>query len=444
MPTRPPLRVVDGSPPRPVVIVGAGFGGLAAARALGKRGITVTLIDRQNHHLFQPLLYQVATAALSPADIAAPIRAIVRDRPSVRVLMDEVTGVDTAARIVRTAAGAAISYAALIVATGARHGYFGRDDWAEHARGIKTLEDAVGVRHDILWTLEREETRRQEHPAARHAPLTFAIIGGGPTGVEMAGAVIELTRHVAMRDFPNISRDCVKVVLIQGGPRLLPGFPATLSRAAQRSLGKLGVRVLLDSRVTAIDAGGVNLGETRIDTAVTIWAAGVMASPAARWLGVEADRSGRVPVDADLAVPGLPGVYAIGDTALVTDVAGRIAPGVAAAAKQQGEHVAETVIAALAGRPPATRFRYRDRGNLATIGRSHAVAYLGRIRLSGLTAWLLWVTAHLWFLVGFRNRFVVGAAWMWSYLTRERGVRLITDCDAPRTIAVTRAATAAK
>ena len=409
-----------------IVIVGAGFGGLAAARELGSRGVAVTLVDRQNHHLFQPLLYQVATAALSPADIAAPVRSIVKDLPSVSVLMDELVGIDAAARTIRTANGATLPYDALVIATGARHSYFGNDGWAEHAPGIKTLDDAVRVRRDVLLAMERAETVRQEDATQRSIPITFAIIGGGPTGVEMAGAVAELTRHVATMDFRHISPTCVRVVLIEGGARVLASFPPRLSAAALRSLKELGVEVMLDARVTRIDAGGVEVGGVRMATAATIWAAGVQASPAAAWLGVDPDRSGRVPVAADLEVAGRPGVFAIGDTAAVTDATGRSVPGIAAAAKQQGRHVALTILARLGRARAPSPFRYRDYGSLATIGRRRAVADLGRVRLHGLAAWLLWSTAHLWFLVGFRNRLVVGTHWIWNYLTFERGARLIT------------------
>ncbi len=444
MSAKPRLRIISTGPTPQIVIVGAGFGGLAAARALGRQGVPVTLIDRRNHHLFQPLLYQVATAALSPADIAAPIRTILKDYPSVSVLMDEVVAVDSAARTVRTANGGSIDYTALILATGARHSYFGNDAWAEHAPGIKTLEDAVRVRRDILLAMEQAETMRQEDPARRSVPITFAIIGGGPTGVEMAGAIAELTRHAAAMDFRYISPTCVKVVLIEGGERLLAALPPRLSAAAKASLEQLGVEVRLGVRVTGVDADGILINGDRIATAATIWAAGVQASPAARWLGVETDRSGRVPVTAALAVAGHADVYAIGDTAAVVDARGQTVPGIAAAAKQQGLYVAAAIVAGLNGHAPRP-FTYRHHGNLATIGRRHAVADLGWARFRGFPAWLIWSTAHLYFLVGFRNRFVVGANWIWNYLTFERGARLITGYDgAPQpTAAVTRLQSAA-
>ncbi len=421
----------DGRRPQ-VVIVGAGFGGLSAAGVLARADVDITLIDRQNHHLFQPLLYQVATAALSPADIAAPVRAIVKRQPHTRVLLDEVVGVDTAQRRVMLASGALAPYDALVLATGARHSYFGRDDWAAHAPGIKTIDDALSVRRRILLALETAETIRQEHLAERDEFLTFVIIGGGPTGVEMAGAVAELTRQAVEMDFRLITRRCVRIILIEASDRLLASFPMALSLEALRALERLDVEVRLGARVTAIEEHVVMVGEERIAAATVIWAAGVQASPAAAWLGAAADRAGRLIVGADLAAPGLTGVYAIGDTAAVTDAAGRLSPGVAPAAKQQGEHVGRAVAAFLAGAPAPKSYRYRNFGNLATIGRMSAVVDLGWLRLHGLAAWLLWSTAHLYFLVGFRNRFVVGANWMWNYVTFDRGARLITGIDPPQ------------
>ena len=413
-------------PARHIVIVGAGFGGLAAACALGKRGVPVTLIDRQNHHLFQPLLYQVATAALSPADIAAPIRAIVKRFPSVRVLMDEVTGVDHTSHIVRTANGADIPYDALIIATGAQHSYFGNDQWSAYAPGIKTIDDAIRVRRDILVAMERAETMRQEDPASRSKPIVFAVIGGGPTGVEMAGAIAELTRHAAAMDFKHISPTCVRVLLIEGSDRLLAAFSPESSAAALKSLGELGVEVMLSHRVTAIDANGVTANGELIPTAANIWAAGVQASPAAKWLGVTPDRSGRVPVDAQLRVVDRPDIFVLGDTAAQRDATGKAVPGIAPAAKQQGLHVASFIAAKIAGKREPRPFRYNDAGVLATIGRRRAVIDLPKMRLNGFVAWLLWSTVHLYFLVGFRNRFIVGLTWLWNYVTFERGVRLIT------------------
>jgi NADH dehydrogenase FAD-containing subunit len=412
-----------------VVIVGAGFGGLSAAAGLRSLDVDVTIIDRQNHHLFQPLLYQVATAALSPADIAAPIRAIVSGHPNTHVLMDEVVGVSTEARRLTLATGATVPYDYLVLATGARHSYFGRDDWAAHAPGIKTIDDAIRVRAKILLALERAETNRQENVSQRDEHLTFVIVGGGPTGVEMAGAVAELTRHAASKDLRFVTPKCVRVILIEAGPRLLATFPEDLSEAARRSLESLGVKVRLDCRVTGIDAAGVTLGDERIATMTVIWAAGLQASAAGAWLGAARDRAGRVSVGADLTVPGHGDVFVIGDTAAVTHGRERPVPGVAPAAKQQGAYVARTIASRVLGRRPPAPFRYRDDGSLATIGRQRAVVDLGWLRLQGPVAWMLWSTAHLYFLVGFRNRLIVGLNWLWNYLTFNRGARLITGVD---------------
>ncbi len=412
-------------PHRRVVIVGAGFGGLNTALSLASDRVDITLIDRQNHHLFQPLLYQVATAGLSPADIAAPIRSIVKNASSVRVLMDEMAGVDADARTVALASGALLPYDDLVIATGASHSYFGNDHWSAYAPGIKTIDDAIRVRRDLLLAMERAETMRQEHIASRDTPVTFAVIGGGPTGVEMAGAIAELARHAAEMDFRHITKNCVHVVLIQSGPRLLASFPEALSRLAQKSLEGLGVEVRLDSRVTDIGAGGVTIGDEYLPTAATVWAAGVKASPAAQWLGIAGDRSGRVAVTGTLTVPDRPEIFVIGDAAAIARGADFV-PGIAAAAKQQGRYVAGVIAARAAGKKAPPPFRYRDHGQLATIGRKRAVADFGWSRISGLPAWILWSTAHIYFLVGFRSRFVVGLNWLWNYVTFERGARLIT------------------
>jgi NADH dehydrogenase len=406
-----------------VVIVGAGFGGLAAAQALRHAPVDIALIDQRNHHLFQPLLYQVATAALSPADIAAPIRGILAGNRNTRVLLDRVDGVDGAARRVRLASGASVAYDWLILATGARHSYFGRDEWAAHAPGIKTIDDATAVRRKVLLALERAETETE--PARRRALLTFVVVGGGPTGVEMAGAIAELARKSVSRDFRSITPHCSRVVLIESGPRLLSAFPESLSAKAQEAIERLGVEVRLGAPVTAIGPDHVTVGAERIPAFTAIWAAGVQASPAAAWLGVPSDRAGRVRVDAQLRVPGHAAVFVIGDTAHCAGPDGRPLPGVAPVAKQQGRHVAATIRAALAG-APGRPFRYRDYGNLATIGRRAAVIHFGRLRLSGFPAWLLWSVAHIWFLVGFRSRIVVGLTWLWNYLTFARSARLIT------------------
>ena len=406
-----------------VVIVGAGFGGLAAAQSLKAAPVDVTLVDKRNHHLFQPLLYQVATAALSPADIAAPIRAIVARNLNTRVLLDRVTGVDTEAGQVQLGSGSRLPYDWLVLATGARHSYFGRDEWAEHAPGIKTIDDATAVRRKVLLALERAETETDQDK--RHALLTFVVIGGGPTGVEMAGAIAELARRSVSRDFRSITPHCSRVILVEGGPRLLAGFPEALSERARRAIESLGVEVRLDARVSDVGPDHVRIGDEIVPAYTAVWAAGVMASPAAAWLGAEADPAGRVRVGADLRVPGHPNVFVIGDTSTVPGAAGRPLPGVAPVAKQQGRHVAATIKAALTGRPPRP-FRYRDYGNLATIGRRRAVVDFGRVRISGLAAWLIWCVAHIWFLVGFRSRVVVGLSWLWNYLTFERSARLIT------------------
>ncbi|WP_017669357.1 NAD(P)/FAD-dependent oxidoreductase [Sandarakinorhabdus sp. AAP62] len=410
----------------PVVIIGAGFAGLAAARALGAAGISTVVIDRQNHHLFQPLLYQVATAGLSAADIAAPIRTILRDLPDVGVLMDEVVGIDRVARSVQLASGGHITFAQLVVASGARHAYFRNPEWAAHAPGIKTIDDAIRVRRDLLLALERAETMRAEQRETRADHLTFVVVGGGPTGVELAGAIAELTRHAAERDFPHITRNCVRVILVDSGDRLLKALPEALSAAASRALMGLGVEIRLNARVTALAAGQIMIGDARLPAAVTIWAAGVAASPAARWLGAAADGSGRVLVGPDLALPDDAEIFVVGDTAAACNADGAAVPGVATAAKQMGEHAARAIIARRQ-QQPAPRFRYRHQGSMATIGRSHAVADLGWLQLSGLPGWLLWCTVHLWFLAGFRNRLVVGANWLWRYLTFESSARLITQ-----------------
>lgn len=409
-----------------VVVVGAGFGGLAVVKGLRHQKVDITVVDRQNHHLFQPLLYQVATAALSPADIAAPIRTIVKAQENVHVLLDEVVDVDAGAKSIALASGAALDYDLLVLATGARHSYFGNDRWAAFAPGIKTIDDATRVRRTILIAMERAETYRQEKSAQRDEFLTFVVIGGGPTGVEMAGAIAELTRHAAAMDFRYITPDCVRIILIEAGPRLLPAFPEDLSAAAKKALEKLHVEVRLNGRVTDIDASGVMLGEERIETVSVVWAAGVQASLAAIWLKAPMDRAGRVMVEPNLTAPGHPDIFVIGDTAFVAGRNGRPIPGVAPAAKQQGEYVARSISALVRGKRKRGRFHYRDFGSLATIGRKRAVIDFGWLHLQGLPAWILWSTAHLYFLVGFRSRLLVGLTWLWNYLTFERGARLIT------------------
>ena len=402
-----------------VVIVGAGFGGLAAAKRLAGKPVDVTLVDRRNHHVFQPLLYQVATAALSPADIAAPIRSIFSDARNVRVLLDEVTGIDTVADSVQLASGARLDFDWLILATGVRHSYFGRDDWAENAPGLKSIEDALDIRRKVLLALERAET--ETHPGRRKALLTFVVIGGGPTGVEMAGAIAELARRSVSRDFRSITPHCSRVILIEAGDRLLPAFPPELSASAERSLEELGVELRLGDPVAEV---GTNLVATRREQILShtiVWAAGVRASPAAQWLNVDHDQAGRIFVEPDLRVPGKANIFAVGDTANVEVRPGLSLPAVAPVAKQEGRFVADVIL----GRAAQT-FAYRDYGNLATVGRSRAVVDLRGIHLTGVIAWLIWCFAHIAFLIGFRSRLSVMLSWLWTYATYHRSARLIT------------------
>ena len=407
-----------------VVILGAGFGGINAAMGLRKAKVDITVIDRRNYHLFQPLLYQVATAGLSPAQIAMPIRHILKRQKNATVLMEKVHGIDKDARVVITSSRR-VPYDYLVVATGARHAYFGHDEWEETAPGLKTIGDATEIRARILIAFEKAEVT--EDPNLRGKLLTFVVVGGGPTGVELSGAIAELARKAIVRDFRHIDSSTARVVLVEAGERLLPAFPANLSASAKRQLEKLGVEVRLGHAVTQCDDSGVVLADGEgISSACVLWAAGVTASRSARWLDAEADRAGRVIVNDDLSLPGHPDIFVIGDTAAVKGVDGRLVPGVAAAAKQMGRYVADTVKARLAGKP-VKPFRYIDYGNLATIGRKAAVADFGWMRLSGFPAWLLWTFAHLWFLVGFRNRIIVFLDWAWAYATFDRGARLITE-----------------
>jgi NADH dehydrogenase/putative oxidoreductase len=412
-----------------VVIVGGGFAGIAAARALRDTQCDVVLIDQHNYHLFQPLLYQVATASLSPADIATPIRALFRGQPNVSVVLGEVTAIDAKHRLVVTRHGATIPYDTLILATGARHAYFGHDDWEDAAPGLKTLDDATSLRRRLLLAFERAEI--ETDPAARKALLTFVVIGGGPTGVELAGAIAELARHGLTREFRAIDPAQARVMLIQSGDRLLPAFPASLSRAATRALRNLGVEVCVGNAVDGVDEHGVTLGGQRIACATSFWAAGVAASPAAAWLKAAADRAGRLLVAPDLTVPGCPDIFAVGDTAAVNAWNGQPVPGLAPAAKQAGEYAARVIRARLAGRHAPKPFRYHHSGSLATIGRREAVADFGRVKIDGSLAWWIWGMVHILFLAGTRNRLVVGVQWFWAYLTFGRGIRLITG-DARR------------
>ncbi len=425
----------DGSPgagtgarrPR-VVIVGGGFGGLEAVRRLARAPVDIVLVDRQNHHCFQPLLYQVATATLSPADIAWPIRGIIGARSNVTVLMAEVTGVDTARRCVLTTAQA-LPYDMLVLASGATHSYFGHDEWAPLAPGLKRIEDATGIRRRVLLAFERAELAEDE--AERRRLTTFVLVGGGPTGVELAGATAELARQALPLDFRRVDPRRARVILVEAGPRILPAFPPHLSAYAARALERIGVEVLTGAPVTGIDAAGVTLGDTRIEAATVIWAAGVVASPAARWVGAESDRAGRIRVAPDLSVPGLEGVFAIGDTAAVTMPDGRPVPGIAAAAKQMGRYVADLIARRVAGGPPPPPFAYRHQGDLATIGRKAAVVKLRRLELTGFLGWAFWSLAHVYFLIGTRNRLTVALTWAWNYVTFQRAARLITEPDAP-------------
>ena len=416
-----PAFSIDGLPR--VVIVGAGFGGLACARALRQARVQVTLIDRNNYHLFQPLLYQVATAGLAPGDIAAPVRGLFREQFNARVLLGTVTALDTVARRVMIGE-LEIAYDYLVLGTGASHSYFGRDDWAAHAPGLKRVEDATDIRRRVLTAFERAEACEDE--TQRNALLTFLIVGGGPTGVELAGAIAELARFGMEKDFRRFDPAAARVILVQAAPRILPTFPQTLSDSAQRSLEKLGIEVLTGSRVEAIDEHGVTVSGKRIASRTVLWAAGVVASPAAKWLGREADNAGRIKVGTDLSVTGLPEIFAVGDTAHSTAWNGQPVPGLAPAAKQGGLYVASVIRARIAGRIPPRPFRYRHLGSLATIGRKAAVADFGSVRLSGAGAWWLWGLVHVGFLVGVRNRVSVMFDWFWAYLTLRSGTRLIT------------------
>jgi NADH dehydrogenase len=412
---------------RHVVIVGGGFAGLQAAKALRDVPVLVTLIDRRNHHLFQPLLYQVATAALSPADIAQPIRSVLRAQENVDVVLGEVRAIDPIAREVVLDDGR-IGYDYLILAAGAHHAYFGHDDWEPLAPGLKTLEDALAIRRRILNSFE--EAEREPDANRRKALMTFVVVGGGPTGVEMAGAIAEIARHSLARDFRHIDTRDARVVLVEAGNRVLEAFPERLSRRALADLERLGVDVRFGQPVTAIAPGEVTIGTEALAAWTVVWAAGVRASPLAQSLGVELDRAGRVLVQPDLSIPGHPEIFVAGDMAALTDSRGRPLPGTAPVALQQGASASANVARLLQGR--ATRpFHYRDRGNMATIGRNAAVADIAGLRLSGFIAWLAWAVIHILNLIGFRNRVLVALQWLWSYLTFQRGARLITG-PAPR------------
>ncbi|MBS4005558.1 MAG: NAD(P)/FAD-dependent oxidoreductase [Afipia sp.] len=411
-----------------VVVVGAGFGGLETVHQLAGAPVRITMIDRRNHHLFQPLLYQVATASLATSEIAWPIRHLLRKRKEIATLLSTVENIDVAGRRVLLDDGSAVTYDTLVLATGARHAYFGHDDWEPFAPGLKTLEDATTVRRRILLAFERAE--RETDPQRRAALLTFVIIGAGPTGVELAGTIAELARTTLVGDFRSIDTRESRVVLIEAGPRVLAAFTEDLSAYAQRALEKLGVEVELGQPVTACSAEGVVYGGKTLPAATIIWAAGVQASPAAQWIGAPADRAGRAQVEPDLTAPGHKEIFVIGDAAAVADPEGKPVPGIAPAAKQQGKHVAATIRARLAGNHHDGPFRYRHAGSLATIGKRLAVIDFGRIKLRGALAWWIWGLAHIYFLIGVRNRLSVALSWLWIHTRDQRSSRLITQGSA--------------
>ena len=419
-----------------VVIVGAGFGGLNAAEKLASAPVKITVIDRKNYHTFQPLLYQVATAGLSPGEIAAPIRSILRHHANVEVLMAEVTGFDLERRVVKTE-DQEVPYDSLIVAAGASHAYFGHEEWEPFAPGLKTIEDAIEIRRRVLLAFELAE--RRAAAGEGNDPLNFVVVGAGPTGVELAGTLAEICRHALAKDFRMIDPSRARIHLLEGGAHVLPAYPEDLSRSAVKQLRRLGVDVATSTMVTKIEPGVIYAGETRMDAAVILWAAGVAASPLGKKLGVPTDRAGRVLVAADLSIPKHPEVFVIGDLAALKDVSGNLLPGVAPVAILEGRYVAELIrseIRAVAAAgvnstslvQPAPRkaFHYHDKGSLATIGRAAAIAQFGRIHISGFLAWLAWLFVHILFLIGFRNRVLVFIQWAWSYFTYERSARLIT------------------
>jgi NADH dehydrogenase len=405
-----------------VVIIGGGFGGLYAARTLSGAAVRITLIDRHNYHLFQPLLYQVATAALNPSDIAAPIRAVLNRQQNTSVILGDVATIDAAQKFVHLADGAVIAYDYLIVATGATHSYFGHPEWERLAPGLKTIDDALEIRRRVLLAFEAAE--RESDPAVQEALLTFVIVGAGPTGAELAGALSEIARQTMLRDFRRINPSSARVILVEGKDRVLPVYPEKLSEKARRQLERLGVEVITNAVVTSLSEKEVCIGDRTIPARTVLWAAGVEASPLARSLGVPLDRAGRVLVNDDLTIPGHDDVFVIGDLAAAKFGDGFV-PGVAPGAIQEGVHAARNIEYALAGKPRKP-FRYWDKGSLATIGRAAAVADFGFLKLSGFIAWFAWLAIHILFLIGFRNRFLVITQWAWAYLTYQRGARLIT------------------
>jgi len=408
-----------------VLIVGAGFGGLAAAQGLAGADVDITIVDQRNHHLFQPLLYQVATASLATSEIAWPIRHLLRRRKEVTTLLGAVSGVDIQNRRVALEDGGTLSYDTLVLATGARHAYFGHDEWEPHAPGLKTLEDATAIRRRILLSFERAE--RETDPERRAALLTFVIVGGGPTGVELAGTIVELAHRNLPREFRRIDTRRARVVLIEAGPRILPSFAEDLSAYAHASLQRLGVEIQLNQAVRECSSEGVIYGDRRLAAKVILWAAGVRASAAAAWLGLPADHAGRARVAADLTAPGYPEIFIVGDTATIDAWHGKPVPGIAPAAKQQGAHVARTIRMRLRGEQSPRPFRYVHSGNLATIGRRAAVIDFGWIKVRGGLAWWLWGLAHIYFLIGVRNRLAVALSWLWIHTTGSRNACLITQ-----------------
>ncbi|HEV3207503.1 MAG TPA: NAD(P)/FAD-dependent oxidoreductase [Terriglobales bacterium] len=407
-----------------VVIIGAGFGGLIAARALARYPVQITLIDRRNFHTFQPLLYQVATAGLSPGEIATPIRWIMRNYRNVEVLMEEVKDFDLSRRVVKLPEGE-LPYDYLIVAAGASHAYFGHDEWEPFAPGLKTIEDAVEIRRRVLLAFELAERQAASGNSKGQPALNFVVVGGGPTGVELAGTLAEIARRALSNEFRCIDPRRTRVILLEGGPRVLPSYPDDLSRSAEEQLRHLGVEVQTSAMVTRVEPGSVSMGETRLPAAVIIWAAGVAASPLGKKLGGPVDRAGRVLVNPDLSLPGHPEVFVLGDLAALKDENGKWLPGVAPVAMQEGRATAHNIAAELHGEP-RKNFHYFNKGSLATIGRAAAVADFGKLHISGFLAWLAWLFIHVFFLIGFRNRIMVMIQWAWSYFTHERGARLIT------------------
>ncbi|HMN70566.1 MAG TPA: NAD(P)/FAD-dependent oxidoreductase [Rhodoblastus sp.] len=408
-----------------IVIVGAGFGGLQAAHGLAGEPAQLTIIDRRNHHLFQPLLYQAATASLAPSEIAWPIRALVSRYANVRTLLGEVVGIDMQGGTVRLEREKPVPFDILILATGARHAYFGHDEWEPYAPGLKTLEDAVTIRRRILSAFEQAEWLTDD--SERAGFLTFAIVGAGPTGVEIAGTIAELARDTLRKDFRNIDTRRTRVLLIEAGPRILPGFRKSLSAYAQKALVNLGVEIELGHAVTGCDDAGVQIGDRFVPAKTIIWAAGVAASPVSRWLHAPADRVGRAFVEPDLTLAGHPNVFVIGDAAHVETPEGKLVPGIAPAAKQEGKYVARAIKARLRGRKAPPPFRYRDAGSLATIGKRAAIVDFGWLRLTGRLAWWMWGFAHIYFLIGLRNRLAVALSWLWIYMSGQRSARLITQ-----------------